>query len=329
MSRTDLTEGQRRTVRRSQPTEREHMRIRTAAAAAVTAIAAAAGIAAAPAAHAAATATVTAVTHVADRPDGGHGGTWAYDTFDRTLTVTQAADQSAAPAGDTLYDATITDKGTFSAVVGSLAPNQATAGVKVAHAVKGTVAGSYTLTVTAPSGDALTGTVPATEDDNFAAPKVTTGDWPKQAFATAAGVTVTGGAYSWTYATACEKWTDSSTNGDGNQAADGNITGKVCAVPVLSHGQGVYWAPTREQVGYQQSLASWDEFTIVGPGAINGHQGWVNGIQGANTGYYWGLLPHHGYTVFYQPVTGQGSTVPVPGSHWGYVYFVTDVPPAS
>jgi hypothetical protein len=95
-------------------------------------------------------------------------------------------------------------------------------------------------------------------------------------------------------------------------------------VPRLSHGHAVYIAPTRENVYFIQSgAASWDHFTIVGPGAINGHQGWVNGKLGLNVGVYSGLEYGHGYTVFYQPVTGRGSFTPVPGSHLGYVYFVS------
>lgn len=95
-------------------------------------------------------------------------------------------------------------------------------------------------------------------------------------------------------------------------------------VPRLSNGHAVYVAPTRENVYFMQSGApSWDHFTIVGPGAINGHQGWVYGKLGLNVGVYTGLEYGHGYTVFYQPVTGRYSTTPVPGSHWGYVYFVS------
>jgi hypothetical protein len=76
-------------------------------------------------------------------------------------------------------------------------------------------------------------------------------------------------------------------------------------------------------------------FEIVGPGAINGHQGWVPGHLGLNEGVYGGLLAHHGYTVYYQPVTQNadgsptgnssctgGPTIPVAGTHWGYVYFI-------
>jgi hypothetical protein len=95
-------------------------------------------------------------------------------------------------------------------------------------------------------------------------------------------------------------------------------------VPRLSGGHAVYITTARENVYYIQSGApSWDHFTIVGPGAINGHQGWVYGNLGLNTAVYGGLEYHHGYTVYYQPVTGPGSSTPVPGSHWGYVYFVS------
>jgi hypothetical protein len=95
-------------------------------------------------------------------------------------------------------------------------------------------------------------------------------------------------------------------------------------VPQLSKGHAVELTPVRENVYFWQSgAASWDHFTIVGPGAINGHQGWVNGQLGLNVAVYGGLEAHHGYTVFYQPVEGQWSTTPVPGSHWGYVFFVS------
>lgn len=61
-----------------------------------------------------------------------------------------------------------------------------------------------------------------------------------------------------------------------NQAGSTSSTGTATAtVPVLSHGKGVATAPTRETVTWQQTAASWEKFTIVGPGAINGHVGWV------------------------------------------------------
>jgi hypothetical protein len=281
-------------------------------------------------AHAApAPTTVTATTHVTNRPDGGHGGTWAYDNFQRTLTVTVAATQNPADttAGLVDYTATITDKGQFSAIVGADAPNQVVAGVKVTHGVTGSLNGTYSLTVTAPVADTLTGVVPATENDNFAAPANTTDNWPKLAFATPVGVTVTGGAYSWKYATACETWVDSSVNGDGNLAGDGNITGRICAVPRLYDGHAVYVAPTRENVEFKQTIASVDKFVIVGPGAINGHVGWVNAKGGGvlNTGVYSGLEAGHGYTVLYTPYTRVNGRQ-IPGTHTGYVFFVSNVP---
>jgi hypothetical protein len=95
-------------------------------------------------------------------------------------------------------------------------------------------------------------------------------------------------------------------------------------VPRLSHGHAVATAATSEEVLFTLSGApSWVRFYIVGPGAINGHVGWVNAQLGVNIGYYFGLEAHHGYAVYYQPVVAQGSAVPVPGSHMGYVYFVS------
>lgn len=95
------------------------------------------------------------------------------------------------------------------------------------------------------------------------------------------------------------------------------------STPVLSGGHAACGVNhSRMNVFYMQSGdASWDHFTIVGPGAINGHNGWVYGNLGLNEAVYGGLLAGHGYTVYYQPVTGQGSSTPILGSHWGYVYF--------
>lgn len=283
--------------------------------------------------------TVTAVTHVTNRPDNGHGtpSLWAYDTMNRTLTVTLAAPQpKSTPAGDLAYNVSITDKGYFSAIQGAFTPNQSiTAGAKIAHHVAGSLNGSYALTVFAPAGDALTGTVPATEDDNFGTPLVTTTDWASQAFATKVGVTVQGGKYEWDYATGdhnggtCEKWVDSSENGDGNAVADGNITGKICYVPrpYLYGGHAVDIAPTRENVYFSLGgvkTPTWVHFQIFGPGPIDGHQGWVLAQPGENVGVYTGLSANHTYVSFYTPVTGRYSTTQIPGSHGGHVTFISN-----
>lgn len=94
------------------------------------------------------------------------------------------------------------------------------------------------------------------------------------------------------------------------------------AVPLGSHGEDVYFILSGQDACIH--------FTIVGPGGINGHQGWVRGHVGLNVGVYGGLEANHGYTVFYQAVQtadpnscAGAPTVPWPGSHWGYVYFVS------
>jgi hypothetical protein len=91
-------------------------------------------------------------------------------------------------------------------------------------------------------------------------------------------------------------------------------------VPVLSHGKAVAISPTRETVTWQQTIPSWEEFRIVGPGAINGHIGWVP--PGTTTAVYSGLLAHHGYTVTYTPYTAKNGS-PIVGAKPGSVYFVS------
>jgi hypothetical protein len=319
--------------------------MRIAALAAPVAVAAAA-LAGGGTAHAAVTpTTVTAVTHVINRPDNGHGTppVWAYDTFARTLTVTLAAPQpKGTPAGDLAYDVTITDKGGFSTVGGAGTPNQAAPGLKVAHnGVRGSVNGSYALTATAPEGDTLTGIVPATENDNFSstgAGFVSTGDWAKQAFASPAGVVVGGGKYSWTYATACEKWVDSSANGDGNTANDGNITGKTCEpapAPYVYAGHVVNVTQHTATVGWSESVKGWPsdnhcvEVYMFGfdtpPGVA--HVGFTcdNGNRAADLGYLRNLAAGHSVSLFVRPAEGNyGSHHPIPGTDAkAHVYVVT------
>lgn len=283
-------------------------------------------------AHAALT-NVTATTHVYNDPDSGNGGTWATDAFNRTVTVTVAADQSGTPAGFTKYSAHVSDAGTFKTIAGALTPNQSVPGQKISHDVTGTFSGAADYTLQVPNADVLGNTFQANLNANFhtLTGVVSTSLWPEQAFTPNTGITSVLNDWGWTYNTpAGESWTDSSAvgNNDGNVVTDGNITGLLAPPPVvirLSHGHGTSTAPTRETVSFQQSgAASWDEFYIVGPGAINGHRGWVNAKVGLNFGYYSGLLAHHGYTVYYTPVQARGSDAQIPGSHGGHVYFVSD-----
>jgi hypothetical protein len=94
----------------------------------------------------------------------------------------------------------------------------------------------------------------------------------------------------------------------------------IPAPPVLSHGKAVATSPTREKVTWQQTIPSWEEFVIVGPGAINGHVGWVP--PGTQVAYYSGLEAHHGYTVTYWPYTAKNGTL-IPYALPGSVYFVS------
>jgi hypothetical protein len=274
---------------------------------------------------------VRAVTHVTNAPDSGNGGNWAYDNYERTLVITlDATPPPGVPGTDFAYTATVSDRGTSSAIVGADTPNQVVPGAKIAHSVSTSMNGEATYVITAPKTDALTGTVPGALDLHFTAAtgNQTTTNWPKQAFASPTGVTVAyahgGDAWSWTYRTACEAWTDSGTNGDGNLAHDGNITGKICAVPRLYDGAAVYVSPVRENVTFKQTIGSWDEFKIVGPGPINGHIGWVQAVGHGvtNAAVYGGLNANSGYTVFYTPETHKYGHQ-ILGTHTGYVYFVS------
>lgn len=98
-------------------------------------------------------------------------------------------------------------------------------------------------------------------------------------------------------------------------------------VPVLSHGAATFVAPTRENVVFDTTITTWVHFQIAGPGAINGHQGWVHAIAGQlNTGVYSGLEANHTYAVFFTPVDGQGSSVQIVGTHTGHVTFISNRP---
>jgi hypothetical protein len=75
---------------------------------------------------------VTSVTKIVNRTDGGGGGTWAYDSFTRTLNLTYLgkvtpAELAANPALASTpykYDAQVSDQGTFRDIPGALTPDQ-------------------------------------------------------------------------------------------------------------------------------------------------------------------------------------------------------------
>jgi hypothetical protein len=194
---------------------------------------------------------VRAVTHVKDRPDGGNGGTWADDTMTRSVTITL----TGGTPGAYTYTATLADKGSFTTIKGAKTPNQggSYAGDTIESKVTGTMRGYADFSFTAsslPSG-ALNAGVPLTENDHGNAPADSTSAWYELAFPSgttfgAAGI----GAWSWTYKAvvvtvtsqqvclppglcwgipvirvSSQRWTDASSNGNGNLAGDGNIAG--------------------------------------------------------------------------------------------------------
>ena len=92
--------------------------------------------------------TVTKVTKLIHRPDGGGGNNnWAYDNGTRTLTeqVLGSAPASACglPDGSACYAITarVTDRGSFTPFIGSLAPNQGD--VHAGQTITGTTTGQW------------------------------------------------------------------------------------------------------------------------------------------------------------------------------------------
>lgn len=308
----------------------------------------------ASAASAAPVPSAHATTHVLNRPDGGNGGTWAFDTFNRSMTVTVANSQAGTGGGNTRYRVDITDKGGFTTVLGAGTPNQFIPGTHVLHKVSGSMAGGITYTVVAPTTDALTGVVPSTENDAFGPAHVTTGNWAKQAFSNPALVTTesAGTVYGWKYSTGCENWADTSANGDGNTANDGNITGSLCthsappvsARPYVYAGHDVLVGTTRATVGWSESAANSPWLENLNPplggkceevrewgfgfSAADGspHVGFTCSHNGSNTneGFLTGLTPGHTYALEVTPAVGTYmSHHPIPGAHSGFINVVT------
>lgn len=273
----------------------------------------------------AATGTTTATTHLTNRLDSGFGGNnWASDTIDRTVTITLTG-PDATVTGMYDYTDTITDTGTAHALTGVTSPGAQ--GIPIVGTPKAAIAGQVTGTFTASSNAPVAALMPAAESGNGES----TSSWVEQLFpsGTTFDVTHEEDVWSWTYKDAadCQQWVDAYNVA---KADSGDITGvSTCppappapVIPVLSHGHAVSVSPHRENVFFDQSVGSVDKFMIVGPGAINGHVGWVNAHAGTNAAVYTGLLADHGYTVYYQPYTAKNGS-PIAGSHQGYVYFRT------
>jgi hypothetical protein len=180
----------------------------------VLAVSAAGILALATPAHAAADDCKSVTVDLPARPDSGiKGNNWATNKMSRELTV------CATPAEGNVwtYKATVGDTGTFTTAAGA-SPN-GTATLK--GGAKGKIKGGFTATFTAPkdwNGKATLATPAATTP---------TSEWVATAFPAATfndkGAVA---AWSWTYTTACESWTNAES---GNK---GDIAEKVCAAKV-------------------------------------------------------------------------------------------------
>jgi hypothetical protein len=155
-------------------------------------------------------ACVTVHDHI-NKTDNGHGtpSEWADLSLNRTTKV--CGDEKAG------YKVTLIDKGTLWTRKDAGTPNGT--GGQILNHVPGVVYGIYSLTATG-------GTFAHNHGDTSASST----EYVKSLFSE--GTTVTGGKYAWAYQTRCrERWLDSSVNNDGQGAAAGNITGKLCGKP--------------------------------------------------------------------------------------------------
>ncbi|MCW2948409.1 MAG: hypothetical protein JWR24_5126 [Actinoallomurus sp.] len=142
------------------------------------------------------------------KTDSGHGtpAEWA------DLSLARLTSVCPNPAGG--YTVHLVDIGALWTRTGAGTPNGT--GGQITRRVRGLVHGVYDLTATgalksaSPHGDVTASST----------------DYVKSLFTPES--VVTGGAYNWTYVRPCEQWVDSSANSDGQGAAAGNITGKVC-----------------------------------------------------------------------------------------------------
>jgi hypothetical protein len=297
----------------------------------------------------------TAVTHIANNGDtGGAGNTWANVDITRTLTVKTAPSSEQNAANSTVYVATVQDQGDLVTIPGQLAPNQggADAGSKVLHAVKGVMEGSTTYTFTASDTDIPAkanvqgfvndhGTKPTSGPDS-------TSQWYLQAFTGSQQSSVTGGESTnwggWFYKTACgETWVDSYAGNDGQNLADGNITGKDCATPpppgshdYLYNGHVISISNNDVQLGWNyrfnmpknpvnhEYCAMTRTFGYGFSTSGSPHIGFTCSATNSSTGYWTGLAAGHTYDMQIIPAFGTyGDPHPIPGAQTDWINLVT------
>ena len=217
----------------------------TAAAAAMTAAPALASTA--PVVHHVRATPVSASTTITGRPDSGvQGNNWALDNFTRVASISLVGEVAASdcPGTDTghcyLWNATLTDTGSFTAQAGQLAPRVGTLDRTITGQMSGGAphAQFYSSWKTAKASR-----VPVTENDGGVVPsgRKTTTNWVEQFFGAGAvfnsaanpGGPDLGSGAGWTYTlnfgtnSQCPndayRWVDSAAGQWGSLNTDGNI----------------------------------------------------------------------------------------------------------
>ena len=290
------------------------------------------GVLAVPAvASAAPHATVKAVTHLTNYLDYGYSGPWAADNLRRTATVTLLGTALLSDCGGGpivacyQYTGRISDTGTARAFTGAFSPGAQAVkitGTPVAR-VNGHAVVNFFASSNAPTGALVPDTLSGYSSLNDP-------NWVKQFFpsTTRFGPGIFKLAtYTWTYVDTrnCQIWVKAY---NVSQANSGDITGvSYCTGSShhgwvrLSGGRAYSVSPTRENYSWVQSRPSWDKLTIVGPGPINGHVGYVNAMHpGRVYAYYTGLESQHTYVVTIQPQFTPGGA---PAGPFGRVTFYT------
>jgi hypothetical protein len=202
---------------------------------------------------------VTAVTQIIQRYDGGGKGNWAYDgtkasPMVRTLTLNYLGKSTdpAMAATPYMYNALITDKGTFKDIPGAFTPNQGGRylnDVLRPNQVSGPVSGYGQFGVFYASQKAHNGLVPTVLRGTLVNSMYPSSTWPELAFPQ--GTTFSGvseSVYDYNYSAVPfthyvvktvhgkhvivkvtgfkQHWEDSSFNNDGQLVRDGNILGR-------------------------------------------------------------------------------------------------------
>jgi len=147
--------------------------------------------------------------------------------MNRTLIITK----TGGTTGDWTFKATLTDDGAFTSIKGAQVPNQAApyTGGTIRSAVTGLMTGYADFTFTA-SKLPSSSLVPRFENDHGNVPADDTSTWYELAFPAHTTFGGTGiGNWGWTYFAftprGLEYWADTASNGYGDLAGDGQITG--------------------------------------------------------------------------------------------------------